>query len=307
MASNTLPGNLEVLFTLAEDMANGLHDHQAAIRVLQNLENKVRADLLVAQTTQQNCLTARTAKVALTTAQTVADSNTRAFIGILREVLAVTLGSQWSAAWIATGFPNQSLAVPSKMEERQALLVALQSYLTANPNVENAPLNVTAAQAGMLFTALSNARSAVYAGMADCGQKKLLRDNAELSLRLRMRGLIDELTQLLTATDPRWMAFGLVPPAESDQPGIPEGLVLTAGLAGSVLADWANAPRATHYRVYRQVLGSDPQFVLAASVQDSDATLTGLPSGATLNVYVIAINNDGDESPPSDSQTINVP
>ncbi len=307
MASNALPANLDLLFTLAEDLADGLTVYQGAVGVLHNTELKVRADLLAAQTTQTNCLAARTAKAALTTAQTVADSNTRAWIGITRDVLAVTLGSQWSPAWIATGFATGSLAIPFKMEERQALLAAWQSYLTAHPNLENAPLFVTAARAGLLYTALSDARSAVAVGLVNCGQTKLLRDDAENQLRLRMRGLIEELTQLLDPNDPRWPGFGLVAPADTDQPGIPEGLLLTAGVPGSVLVDWANAPRAAYYRVYRQVVGSDPQFVLAASVQDSDATLTGLPSGATLIVHVLSVNADGDESLPSDPQQITVP
>jgi len=307
MATNTLPRGIDELFTLAEDMADGLNAHAVAIGILQNTEAKVRADLLAARTAETNYGNAQAAKKALTDTQTVADSNAKAFIGITRDVLAVTLGGQWSQVWVPTGFPNQSLAIPSKMGDRQALLAALQAYLTANPTKENAPLGVTAAQAGTLFTALSNARSAVNAGLVESGQKKALRDTAELALRTRLRGTIDELDQLLEDLDPRWYAFGLVPPGLSDQPDQPADLVLTAGAAGSVLADWSDAARATGYRVYRQVVGVDPDFVLSVSVSDSDCTLTGLPSAATVKVKVIAVNADGDESPPSDIQQIVVP
>ena len=71
----------------------------------------------------------------LTQAQTTADSNGRAFIGGSKNVLAATLGGQWSQVWEATGFPNQSLSVPSKMDERLSLLGSLQAYLVANPTL----------------------------------------------------------------------------------------------------------------------------------------------------------------------------
>ena len=50
-------------------------------------------------------------------------------------MLAATLGGQWSQVWEATGFPNQSLSVPSKMDERLSLLGSLQAYLVANPTL----------------------------------------------------------------------------------------------------------------------------------------------------------------------------
>lgn len=307
MASNALPDALDALFTLAEDMADGLNAHAVAVGILQNTEAKVRADLLAAATAQTNYGNAQTAKIGLTQTQTVADSNGKAFIGITRDVLAVTLGGQWSQVWEATGFPNHSLAIPPKLTDRQALLAALQAYLTGNPAKENAPLGVTAAAAGTLFTALSDARSAVNAGLVESGQKKALRDTAEKTLRTRMRGTIDELFQLLDDRDPRWYAFGLVPPGLSDQPDQPADLVLTAGPPGTVLADWSDSARAVAYRVYKQVVGVDADFVLAVTVSESNATLTGLPSGATVKVRVIAVNADGDESPPSETQQIVVP
>lgn len=307
MADNSLPKNLDALFTLAEDMADGLNAHAVALGILQNTEAKVRADLLAATTAQTNYGNAQTAKIGLTTTQTVADSNAKAFIGVTRDVLAVTLGGQWSQLWEATGFPNQSLAIPAKMGDRQALLAALQAYLTANPTQENAPLGVTATLAGTRFTALSDARSAVNAGLVDSGQKKALRDTAETGLRTRMRGTIDELVQLLDDLDPRWYAFGLIPPGLSDQPDQPADLVLTAGPPGTVLADCSDAARAVAYRFYKQVVGVDPDFILAVTVSESNATLTGLPSGATVKIQVIAVNADGDESPPSETQQIVVP
>jgi hypothetical protein len=294
MASNPLPKTLDPLFALAEDMADGLSAHETALGIKQNAEAVVRNALQSAQAAQAGFWTARNSKAARTAAQQVADSNAKAFLSATRGVLANYLGSTWSQAWEVTGFPNQSTAVPPTVAERQTLLSSLQIYLTAHPEHENAPLSVTAARAGELFAALSDARSAVNAALTDVGAQKAIRDREEAALRRRMRGLTDELTQLLEPDDPRWYAFGLNPPAAPDAPEIPDGLVLTPAEPGTLHADWADAPRANRYRVWKQVVGTDEDFVAALTVNDSDASLTDLPSGATVRVRVTAVNEAGE-------------
>ena len=304
MAQNNLPRATDDLFTLCEDMADGLHTYQAAINVKQNMETDVRNALLVAVVAQTNYTGANTAKVALSTAVTVADSNAKAYIGTARNVLTVYLGNGYSQAWDATGFPNQSLAVPGTQSERQALLLALQNYFTIHAPQENAPLNVTAAQAGTLFTALSDARSAANDGNTLAGQKKQLRDAAVQALRTRMSGCIAELGQLMEDDDPRWLAFGLNLPGATNLPEVADSLILTAGGAGVVLADWSDAARATHYRVFKQVVGVDIAFVFVTNVNDSDCTLSGLPSGATVKVQIISANDAGQAQPSTAAQIV---
>jgi hypothetical protein len=83
-------------------------------------------------------------------------------------------------------------------------------------------------------------------------------------------------------------------------------LRLTADAAGTVLAYWSNASRATRYRVFKQIDGVDAIPVNVNTVTDSDATLTAQPSGKTLKVYVIAANDAG-QAAPSDTVSIVVP
>jgi hypothetical protein len=308
MGSNRLPDPLDDVFTLAEDMADGCHNHQAAIGLKQNTETDVRADLDAAVAAQTDYKDALSAKTDFSTAVTVADSNGKAFISSARRVLANNLGENWNQSWTATGFPDLSTAVPATQAKRQALLLSLKNYFTANPGYEvNTPkLVVTAAKAGVLFTALSAARVAASDGNTDAGAKKVLRDAAEQNLRNRLSGLISELGQLLDDNDPLWLAFGLNEPGATNLPDSVDGLILTAGAAGTVLAHWSNASRASRYRVFKQIDGVDAIPVNIATVTDSDATLTGQPSGKTLKVYVIAANDAG-QATPSDTVTIVVP
>lgn len=307
MAQNPVPDALDALFTLAEDMADGAAANEVAIGIQHHKEVKIRADLATARTAEQTYVNARTAKVASTGVQTVADSNGRAYLSAASSVLAVHLGTLYSAVWDPTGFPNQSTAVPRTLAERQELLFSLQTYFTANPTQEAASLNVTAARAGILFTALSDGRSGANAAVVLTGQKKALRDTAVNTLRTTESGLITELGLLLADLDPRWIAFGLVEPGGSDLCPPPENVVLTPGVAGTVLADWSNTPRAVRYRVYVQIVGVDPGFVPFVTVTDSDATLSGFTTGQTLKVQVTAINADDAEGPPSAEHQLIVP
>lgn len=306
MASNEIPKNNDQLFTLAEDAADGLHTYEAAIGIKQNTEADVRADLTGARVASTDYDNSRSAKTTLSTAQTVADSNGKAYLGAARKILALKLGESWSDAWLPTGFPDNSTAVPNTIEARQSLLFALKDYFTANPASEVAALNVTAAQAGLLASALSTARSVVNDGITQSGQKKNVRDAAVNKLLIRLRGLVSELGQLLQDDDPRWNAFGLNLPSAPNTPDVPDAPVLTAGAPGTMLADWADTRRADHYRVFKQVVGVDADFVFAGNPTDSNLTLTGLPHAATVKICVSSVNAAG-ESQRSDAAQIVVP
>lgn len=297
MAANPIPTSLNALTALAEDAADGANTHEVAVGLKQNKEADIRFDLTDLLPKIATHAAAVGAKPALSAAVRTADSNGKAFIATARDVLAPSLGGQWSQAWEPTGFPNQSLGVPRTQPERQSLLAALRDYFTANPTQENAPLSITAALGGTRFTALSNARSGFNQGVTLIGQTKVIRDVAVTKLTKRLRGLIDELTQLLANDDPRWYAFGFNPPAAPETPDQVEGLVATPGTAGNAFADWDDTPRALRYHVEIQIVGVDANFRRVATVTESDATITGLPSGSTVRVRIIAVNDAGNGLP----------
>ena len=62
MASNALPATLDALLTLAEDMADGLHTHEVAVGVKQNLEAGVRAAITTVNTAEAAYAAAKAAK-----------------------------------------------------------------------------------------------------------------------------------------------------------------------------------------------------------------------------------------------------
>jgi len=82
-------------------------------------------------------------------------------------------------------------------------------------------------------------------------------------------------------------------------------VVLTLGGPGEVLADWDDVANADHYRVFKQEVGVDANFVVAGSPTDSDFLIGGVGAGVTLRVKVSAVRGSL-ESPPSPVFEINL-
>ncbi|HEY0551580.1 MAG TPA: hypothetical protein VGF13_18395 [Verrucomicrobiae bacterium] len=306
MAGNPTPDDPSDLLAAAEDMADGLNKLEAPVGIKQNTESVIRG-AIAGYRGAETALGA--AKSALGTAEDgveTANTNAKTFLKAARKVLAHYLGDTWSAAWEATGFPNQSTAVPGSQEERLNLCASLMPYFTANSTHESEQFGVTAGKAEETFTALSNARDWFGAKAADATLKEQNLAKALKTLRRRVRGLIDELDTLLEEDDPRWHEFGLSMPADPDTPEKVTSLVLTPNMAGKVLAKWKRAPRGGRYRVYKQVLTVDAAPVNIVTVHDLETMLEALPSGKTVRVFIVAANNAG-EAPPSDAVEIIVP
>ncbi|MGL4398505.1 MAG: hypothetical protein ACRCXD_01440, partial [Luteolibacter sp.] len=167
-----------------------------------------------------------------------------------------------------------------------------------HPALENAPLDITSADAAALHTAAAAARSVLAAALTELGTSRTSRETAMEALRTRMRGLINELDILLPDEDPRWYRFGLSAPADPETPAIPEAPTLTPGIAGSGLLflDWPDTRRTDRYRVWQKKPG-ETTFTPAATVTESDATLTALPLGVLLEFQITALNDAGESVP----------
>ena len=314
--SRKLPGSVNALQTFTANLLDGLRSHATTIGVVMNTEAKVRADLAALHNADVACESVQAAKQRLTTAHTIADSNAKAFIAAARRTIANFLGERWSQGWAEAGFPNQSTSVPVTADERFDLLDRLSARLIARPGWENARLGTTADAACLLHQSLDSARRNLRANLASLGQKKQAIVIAEAALRTRLTNTIAELDCLLTVDDPRWLAFGLHRPADQNYPDTVEYLTVTPGLPGTLLLEWPDAPHAAGYRIWVKIADMipgvvavqnpsgdieikwepavDPDFVAVQTRGESDATLTGLPSGKTVKIKVNAFNDAGD-------------
>ncbi len=294
MASNATPTRLEELIAAGEDLSDGLNQHEATILVKQNMEAPTRADLTALNAAKDGVSAAEGAQPAAYTALRLADSNAKGFIAAAVKVLSISLGNDWSDAWAATGLPNNSVGVPRTQDERFTGLAGLKAYFTANPARENAPLNVTAAQATALHTALSTARGGVGNALSATKAAVLVQEEKRNAFRNRFRGVIDELEQLLGDEDPRWYDFGLNRPADPATPGQPANLHATALGSGRILIQIDGARRANSFNYYRKIVGTDVEPVKVINTEGTQHTLEGIPAGKTVEITVAGVNDAGE-------------
>lgn len=92
-------------------------------------------------------------------------------------------------------------------------------------------------------------------------------------------------------------------PDPGQPPAAPSAPTLSAMPGGTVDIAWQAVTEATSYRVEKQVVGVDPEFVELSSGTDLNAQISDLPLGSTLRIRIIAINDNG-ASEPSDVSEI---
>jgi hypothetical protein len=299
--ANPTPESLNELIAAGEDMCDGLENLEATIGIEQNTFAKTRADLDALIAANNAFKAADGEKPAAALALRLADSNAKAFIAACVKVFSITLGNGWSDAWVATGLPNSTVGVPGKQDERFTALTGLKAFLTVNPTFEvtTPKVEVTAARATTLHTALSAAREGVNMALDKAKGKLLLREPLEAQFRHRYRAVVHELDGLLDDEDSRWYQFGLNRPADPATPGAPFSLQASAIGGGKVLAQISGARRANSFNFYKQVVGTDPEPVKLENTPATQLIIEELPMGATVNVTVTGVNNAG-EGPASD-------
>ena len=302
MASNPTPDNPDVALALAEDMADGLTNLEVSVGIKQNTAASMRVAIALLRAKELDYNKCKSDTGEADAAVVAADEAGKVFIGNVSKALKIILGNKWSLAWEPTGFPDGKTRVPHSQDKRLTLLGSLRDYYTAQPDKEAASLGITAAQATLHFDTLSNARDTAAQKLTLQKTCKTVRDNALDALRVKIRGTISELNQLLGADDPRWDSFGLNRPSDPETPLPASAVTLTAIGTGNVLVTWKRGKRSTRYRIFGRYTG-EAEFYQMALVHDLSHTLTGLTAGETLEIRITAANETAEAAP---TETVSV-
>ena len=304
MASNPTPDDDGVLSALAEDLADGCALHEVAIGIKQNTEAVIRAAIADAAAKKLALGAAITALGTKFDTLQAADAAGELVLKNCRLRLVKVLGTQYSAAWGQAGFPNLSTAIPSNQAQRFTLLGALKAYFTANPTAESVDMEATAAICTAAHSAISNARQGVNTGEQAVTDARAAEATAVKTLRKRVRGVINELGQLIAEDDSRYEAFGLNIPANSSAPESIASLTAVAQGGGKMHTSWPYAKRMTGTRIMGKRIGVDDEAHSLGTAQGLEKTFTGLAPG---DWEVSAISyNDGGEAAPSPTVLVTV-
>ncbi len=229
-------------------------------------------------------------------------TDARAFAMLARDILKPDFGVEFSEAWTVVGFID-SLRLPTNVNELIFLLERMVAFFTANPTLEIASKNITAAHAQVVLDALKAARKAVNDQETIVENLKTVRDEKLEAVRKALRGLFGELSNQLDPLDPRWKAFGFNLPGATETPEVPTNLsvILIGPTAASI--KWSAAARAEYYRVWMKIHGSATDYETVGSPADLDFTLENLPANSMVDIVISAVNNGG-ESAVSEAFTI---
>ena len=294
MASNPTPEDDNVLLALAEDMADGCHQHEVALGIKQNTETVIRAAMAAVVTARANLAAAKGAVAQKTADHLTVDTAAKALLANCRLRFVNLFGNSYNASWEEAGFPDSSTAVPDTMDRRFALLTGIKNYLTTHPTAESADLGVTLAAVTAQHTALSDARLALNNAKTARSTAADAEAAAWRTLRKRVRGLIDELGTVVADDDARYLDFGLNVPATPVVPGPIASLTATPLGGGKVLCEWAYAVRLESTRLLMKRLGIDDDFLTQGSVPGLEKNLAGLTVGQTIQIQVVPHNEAGD-------------
>lgn len=304
MAANPTPDNNDILRALADRLADGCHKHETALGIKQNTEARVRADIATLLEAGTQVGLKKGALDDANVAIEIADSAAVTLLTACKGVLRLKLGERWNSKWEATGFPDQSTAVPNTQDARFALLQALKNYFTHMPASENADFGVTAAACDAAWIVYSDAREQLAgadSAMTTAFENRTLGENA---LRSRVRGLINELEQLLADDDARWEDFGLNIPANPTAPEAVASVTLEAMTNHRIGVAWPYAVRATRYGIDLKIVGVDDDFARKTSVKDLETILKGLTAGQVVRIRIVAGNDGGEASPSPEAEVM---
>lgn len=300
MASNPTPDRYDELIAAGEDLADGLHQHEVAIQITQHYtEAIVRAALAALITAKKEFTKAEGLQGPAYTALRTADSNGKGFIAAAINSFKPTLGTDWTDKWVPTNLPDNTVGIPRTQDKRFAALGGLRDYLTDNPDMEvsTPKLTITAARAGLLYDAVSNARNGVTNALSNSAAKKAILDAALAAFRKLFRDTVDEIGKRIEPDDPRWYDFGLNRPADGDQPDIPFNVIVTPTGGGRLLIQIDGARRANSFNYYKKIVGTDAEPVKVTNTEGTQYTIENLPVGATVEVTVTGVNDAGEGNP----------
>lgn len=217
------------------------------------------------------------------------------FITGAREVMKRQFGKRYTQAWDAAGFRN-SLRVPRKADELQAMVQSWKTFFTNNAALEVEVLDLSAAYADTLLTNIIAAQTAINLQESAVNNLINIRNDKAEKLQHLVKTLFAELTVKLDPVAAEWLAFGFNKPGLKQTPAAPTGLAATLVSANVVSVKWNRSVRAEYYRVWLKVSGVDTEMVSVATPADRNFTIESLPPNAMVEIAVSAINNGGESA-----------
>ena len=276
---NPIETQLKLLLNQAEAAHAGALKYGAEVKLVLNIASRIDTDIKAVRAAARDHSWSVANRPELTKELVKAIDTGEVFCRTVKGALLKHCGTQYSRLWLPVGFTH-SLEVPSDAPSVKSLLDSMRDYFTTKPAHAVESLEVTAAEADRLVKAIRAAEVALQDQDDLLGDEKDARDKAVEKLRTRLRGLINELTQLIGNADRRWHSFGFNIPEEPETPGQPQLVSVTAIAPGQLHLECDSVPFADHYRFWNQPHGSTEAPVEVGSSKEPSILLDDLAGGS---------------------------
>ena len=290
MGNYNLPTNSGQLIGLGNKMVEGMQALSSTLGLTLISTAQMQANLaaFVAQDSDFNA--ARSARKTASDAYQAALGDIYNWLLGVSNTLATKWGTRWSTQWAQAGFTNNSTAIPTRIEDRLGLTLAMVNFFTANPGYEMPALGQTAAHGTTLRAAALAAQSAATSATVALNSIGALWQSAYDTLVAGMRALLDNLRNKLAKDDPRWLSFGLQMPATVTTPGKPQNVSAHLDQTGAIIVQCDAVALATRYRFRMLLVDLEQNYQLAASSMEPLASISGVAPGQTAQIIVQAVN-----------------
>lgn len=292
MASNIIPTSASEIIGLGTKMDQGLITYGTALKITQITAAQFEGELAAFIAANNGFNAARSARQSASDLFKPADEALSDWLQVTRNVLAARFGSRWSTEWAQAGFINSTTRVPTRIEGRLALALALFAFLTANPGYEVPSLAVTAGQAKALRDAAVSGQEQLATAEIALKDKGTTYDTAYVTLTDTMRSLVKILGATLENDDPRWLAFGLNMPATNTTPGQPTNLSAHLDDTGTIILQCDPVPLAMRFRWRGMLVGVESEYRLMARSTEPIGSVSGLLPGQKVQFIVQAVNGN---------------
>jgi hypothetical protein len=305
MAQNTIPDNRGQLSGLGDKMKAGLTALGVSLGITQITAVSFGALLSAFNAALGIYNSARSSEQVAYNLFHSKDDDITAWFTVVRGILVGDFGNRWNTMWAQAGFVQPSTKIPTRVQDRIALVQKLAVFFTDNPSYEVPEKDVTAAKATALYDAVQAAQSPLQTANVALKTAAGVLRTAQAALVKNMSFLIKILTGTLSRTDPRWQAFGLNIPGDNTTPDAPTGLRATV-MGSDILLECDPTALATRYRFRRKIIGVDDEYQLVASSVTPMAMLQDVIGGFTMEFIVQAVNG-GSQSRASDPIVVTIP
>ncbi len=287
---NPIAKSSAAFIALGTNMDKGLLDLGELLGIKQITETEFKTDLDGYITADGAYINARSATQDASNAFQEKLDELSTLLQKTRNVLAASFGSTYSTVWAQAGFINASTQVPKRIDDKLGLAVSLVSFLGTHPTYEQPTLGVTKAGIEASRTATVTAQQAYGTAQITQKDKSRARDTAYETLATDMRTVIKNLSEILEANDPRWLAFGLNMPGADVTPSQPINVTATVDASGNIVVTCDPVALATRYRARMLRVGVDPDYRLAASGPAAMLVIGGVLPGQTVQIVMQAVN-----------------